>query len=131
MKKGGGRSKGSAGEREMCRWLANNLELDFMPTRNLGQARDSGADIICVKPFIIEVKRCQQLALLDWWIQITKAWTNEYNRSGERVVAFRQNNQPWRFLISATNIKLTKGFIQLEEHVARNWMKSVRYELNY
>ena len=112
------RSKGSAGEREFARWLQINLELDYLPTRNLDQVRDGGGDILGVKPFIFEVKRCQQLALRDWWIQVTKA-----AKTGEtRVVAYRQNNSKWKFLISATHIGLATGYIQLEEFEAKNWL---------
>jgi len=115
------RSKGSAGEREACRWLQEKLELDFLPTRTLDQTREGGADITCIKPFFFEVKRCQALALRDWWVQVTAAC----DRSGVRVVMFRQDKQPWRFLISATYIGLNKGFIQLEQKVAIEWMKKL------
>ena len=112
------RSKGSAGEREFARWLQINLGLDYLPTRNLDQVRDGGGDIVCVEPFIFEVKRCQQLAKRDWWLQITKATKgNEI-----RVVAYRQNNSKWKFLISATHIGLSTGYIQLEEFEGREWL---------
>ena len=29
------RNKGATGEREFCRWLEENLRLDFLPQRNL------------------------------------------------------------------------------------------------
>lgn len=112
------RNKGSAGEREFARWLQINLELDYLPTRNLDQTRDGGGDIVCVEPFIFEVKRCQQLAKRDWWMQITKAAKIDEIR----VVAYRQNNRQWKFLISATHIGLATGYIQLEEFEAIAWL---------
>lgn len=118
-----GRAKGSAGEREFCEWLYNKLELEEKPTRNLEQTRDSGADIVCVEPFIFEVKRCQRLALRDWWLQVSKA---QFDDRKIRVVAFRQNQQPWRFLISAKYIGLEVGYIQLEESEAIRWLNIMK-----
>lgn len=115
------RAKGAAGEREFCKWLQMTLELDFLPTRNLEQVRSGGADIIDVHPFSVEVKRCQQISLRDWWIQVKKSVT-DFNPVP--FVAYRQNNQPWRFLISANYIGLEKGYIILEEPEFRKWIQN-------
>jgi len=114
-----GRAKGAAGEREFAKWLQDNLKLDFLPTRNLEQTREGGADILGVDPFVFEVKRCETLALRDWWIQVNKAC---HYLDDEPIVAYRKNHQPWRFLISARNIGLEKGFVQLEEFEAKTWL---------
>lgn len=110
------RAKGAAGEREFCKWLKDNLNLDA--ERKLGQARDEGADIL-IGPFVFEVKRCQTLSLKQWWLQVCQS------EEGIRVVAFRPNKQPWRFLISAKWIGLENGFIQLEERIALHWFKKI------
>ena len=126
MPKINSRGKGAEGEREFARWLQENLKLDFLPTRNLEQVREGGADIMGVKPFVFEVKRCQQLSLRNWWLQVNISIQNmtaeELSEQPIPVVAYRQNHQPWRFLISATHIGLFKGFIQIEEFEARQWM---------
>ncbi len=113
------RSKGANGEREFAKWLQDNLGLDFLPQRNLEQVRSGGADIMNVEPFCFEVKRCQVLNLKQWWVQVTKA----FRRGDIRVVAYRQNRQPWRFLISAGYLGLAEGFIQLDEKVGKQWLK--------
>ena len=116
------RGKGATGEREFCKWLQENLKLDFLPQRNLDQVREGGADIIDVLPFSFEVKRCQGLDLRGWWRQVVIASSDEQIP----VVAFRQNNMQWKFLISAKNIGLNKGFIQLEELEAKRWLLNIR-----
>jgi hypothetical protein len=113
-----GRAKGAAGEREFGRWLEENLGLQDRPQRNLEQVRSGGADIIDVPPFNFEVKRCEAIARRKWWVQVVQSCTD----GQVPVVAYRKNRQPWRFLISAKNIGLEKGFIQLEEFEARQWL---------
>lgn len=48
------RTKGAAGEREVCDLILRDLGIEVH--RNLQQTRDGGADIK-LKPFSIEVKR--------------------------------------------------------------------------
>lgn len=122
------RRKGAAGEREFSKWLQEHLELDFLPQRNLEQVRSGGADIIDVEPFFFEVKRTQTTAKRAWWLQVVLAVknysSNTFNASSKvPVVAFRQNNRQWKFLISATEIRLGTGFIQLEEREAKEWLR--------
>jgi hypothetical protein len=120
------RAKGASGEREFCRYIEKLLRLNYTPQRNLEQVREGGADIMDIPPFCIEVKRCQRLSLRDWWIQVNRATTDT---NPVPFVAFRPNNQPWRFLISAKYIDLEKGFIQLEEHEFKQWIR--KYYLKY
>jgi hypothetical protein len=115
-----GRSKGASGEREFAKWLESVLGLSWTPQRNLEQVRSGGADIIDIFPFIFEVKRCESLSLKDWWVQVVNACSKPDEIP---VVAYRQNRQPWRFLISAKNIGLDKGYIQLDEHVFKPWLQ--------
>lgn len=120
MKGINGRAKGAAGEREFCRWLQKVLDLDETPTRNLEQTREGGADILGVEPFVFEIKRCEGLKKQDWWLQVKAASTGE---DDVPVVAYRQNRQPWRFLISANYLGLEAGFLELEERYFIKWMK--------
>ena len=118
--------KGASGEREMCQLLQSILKLTYTPERNLDQVRNGGTDIIC-PPFGIEVKRCEKLALVDWWIQAKHDAEVFNNRMGDHghqimpVVAFRQNGKPWEFLISATNIGCELGFLRLPYKVFAEW----------
>jgi hypothetical protein len=121
-----GRKKGSEGEREFARWLKEKLDLDFLPTRNLDQVRDGGADIMTVPPFIFEVKRVEKISRRDWWLQVVTA-SRKFPETVP-VVAYRQNRQPWRFLISANCIGLDKGFVQIEEFEAISWFKKLLYQ---
>lgn len=116
------RAKGAGGEREFCGWLERTLKLDHKLTRDLEQVRSGGADITCLSPFLFEVKRCEALAQRAWWLQVMKA--ARAIPGSIPVVCFRQNRQPWRFLLSASYIGLQNGYIQLEEQEFTNWIKN-------
>lgn len=123
MSKINSRAKGAAGEREFCKWLYENFDLEEMPTRNLDQVRDGGADVI-VNPFAFEVKRCEKLELHKWWAQVTTAVAQEgIAYQLEPVVAYRQNKGEWNFLISARHLGLDKGFIKVGRFVFKKWVK--------
>lgn len=82
------RTKGSAGEREVCDILTR---LTGSPhKRILGQARDSGCDAR-YGPFMLEIKRQNRLKLPDWQKQVQVAANNEgllpaivWRRDGEK-----------------------------------------------
>jgi Holliday junction resolvase len=102
------RNKGAAAERELAEILSN--ELGIVVKRKLGQARDGGDDIQ-IQKFRIEAKRCQTLALSAWTRQIEAAC-----QPGEvPVVAYRQNGQPWRVVLTLQDFlplmrgELTRG----------------------
>lgn len=116
-----GRGKGAEGEREFCRWLQNTLDLGYLPTRDLEQVRSGGADVTCLRPFLFEVKRCEALAQRTWWLQVMRA--ARAVPGSIPVVCFRQNRQPWRFLLSATYLGLDSGFLQLEETEFTVWLQ--------
>lgn len=118
------RTKGAAGEREFCRWLSDNLDIHH-GERNLEQVRSGGADVVNCYPFIFEVKRVENLDLIAAWIQVKTAWIDLAETSMDvlenldpnltPVVAFRKNNKPWEFLISAEIIGNSLGFLRLNE----------------
>jgi len=120
------RNKGSKGEREFAAWLKETLDLDFTPKRNLDQVREGGADILDVGDFVFEVKRCEALQHRKWWLQVSKAAKEKKNSIP--LVVFRQNRKPWHGLISAKNIGLDYGFIELKETELKKWLRG-KYEL--
>jgi len=61
------RRKGANAENEVSKILTK--QLGFKIERNLGQARDGGADIMDVPLLAIEVKRQETLKLPEWWRQ--------------------------------------------------------------
>lgn len=144
-----GRAKGATGEREFCKWLSDNLNISHAE-RNLEQVRSGGADIVNVYPFVFEVKRVENLDLTAAWIQVKEAWKHLKYGGDENpymeevlefkeklldlypvivdmnlipVVAFRYNNNPWEFLISAELIGNNLGFLRLNEKTFLEWSK--------
>lgn len=115
------RAKGAAGEREFIKWLLHHFHIFDIPERNLEQVRRGGGDIVNVDPFVFEVKRQQVLSLRKWWVQVSEV----SNNGKVPIVAYRQNRKPWKFLISATNIGLETGFIQLEDIEFIKWFENI------
>jgi len=107
------RNKGTKGERELAKWLYDNLGLVDLPQRNLEQVRSGGGDLL-VPPFLYECKRVETLALDAWWVQSVIAARKENLKP---VVAFRQNKKNWEFLISADCIGLDKGYVRLTSRI--------------
>lgn len=116
------RAKGAAGEREFCDYLEKHFDLPEQAKRNLEQVRSGGTDII-MPPFAFEIKRQERLSLENWWIQAKK---DGKDLGLEPVVAFRQNRQPWEFLISAKFIiDSNLGFIRISAFVFKKWAEDV------
>lgn len=123
----GAKQKGASGEREAARWLFENLALDELPKRNLEQVRSGGTDLH-VYPFYVEVKRQERLSKLDWWLQVSVA-AKKSGESPTPVVMYRQNRQPWRFLISARHVGVDRGYIELEENTFKKWANNILDDL--
>ena len=109
------RSKGLGGERQFCKWLMDNFGIEA--ERNLEQVRSGGADInthgVC-----FEIKRVENLDIQAAWTQVVVA-SRTYG--SVPILAYRKNNQPWAFCISATNIGLKRGSIMLNEFTFKLW----------
>lgn len=119
------RAKGATGERELCDWLQNSFNLELKPKRNLEQVRNSGADII-YPPFAFEVKRVENLNVLNAWHQIKRAVSEPKSEAFGLipVLAYRKNRQPWSFVISGEYLGLTGNYITLTELGFKNWVKN-------
>ena len=83
------RTKGAAGEREICDLIFQNLGIQVH--RNLSQTRDGGADIK-LSPYSIEVKRRAAIGnIYDWIDQASKGCDQ-----GERpIVVCRADRKEW------------------------------------
>lgn len=113
--------KGKSGEREAANWLQIKFGLEHKPTRNLDQTRDGGYDLNGFEPFAVEVKRCQQLSLKNWWMQVKRACPPHMIP----VVMYRQNRMAWKFLIPSELIGVPRGYLMVEEYVFVKWAHSV------
>lgn len=83
------RTKGAAGERELCRILRDELGIDVH--REIGQVRDGGCDIK-VGPFNVEVKRRARIGGIYDWIGQAEASCEEHRRP---VVVCRADGKRW------------------------------------
>lgn len=86
----GRRNKGANAEREFAKLLGEKLGLKL--ERNLEQTRAGGHDLIGLPGIALEVKRCEQLAINQWWRQAVR-------QAGQGLIpclAYRQNRKPWK-----------------------------------
>ena len=83
------RTKGAAGEREVCDLIFQNLGIHVH--RNLSQTRDGGADIK-LNPYSIEVKRRAAIGnVYDWMDQASNGCDQ-----GERpIIVCRADRKEW------------------------------------
>ena len=109
------RSKGQTGERELCLVLSKELGLAKPLQRNIDQVRDGGADIMELPPFAIEVKRQQNLSINTWLKQAVSQVTP---RNPIPVLAYRQNNKKWTFMIPFGAVVKKK----LRKKVQKEWI---------
>lgn len=89
------RTKGAAGERELCKMLSDELGITIK--RNVDQARAGGADCLELPGFAIECKRREMLSRPAWWKQAVEQGQKV---GAEPIVWYRQSRKPWRALIT-------------------------------
>ena len=91
------RTKGAAGEREVCHIIRDELGIEAH--RNLSQTREGGTDIN-LPPYRIEVKRRRRIAgLYDWLSQAENAC-----KPGERpMLVVRADGQGWLAITPLTH----------------------------
>jgi len=113
--------KGAKGELEFC----DRYSIFFGEKlkRNLLQTREGGADITGAHPWVIEVKRCQNVEHNKWWRQVTAAVT----RGDEiPVVGYRVNNGKWTFQVPSLLMGIECGsYVICSEDI---WLKLVMRE---
>jgi len=93
------RTRGVTAERELRRLLADELGVEVV--RNLGQARDGGADLLGVPGYAVECKRCRSWPgardLTRWWQQATQ---QAYRLGLHPALAVREDRRTWRVLVA-------------------------------
>lgn len=115
-----GKIKGSAGERELCRFIQKHIPINEVK-RNLDQVREGGSDIMSVPGLAIEVKRQEVLAVDEWWKQVVRS---AIRTESIPVLAYRQNRRKWFFCVPASLIIPNSwGYITLREEVFVDWLK--------
>lgn len=83
------RTKGAAGEREICDLIFQNLGIEAH--RNLSQTRDGGSDIK-LKPYSIEVKRRAAIGNIYDWMTQASAGCDTAERP---IVVCRADRKEW------------------------------------
>lgn len=83
------RTKGAAGEREICDMIFENFGIEVH--RNLQQTRDGGADIK-LKPYSIEVKRRAAIGRIYDWMDQATAGCDTTERP---IVVCRADRKQW------------------------------------
>jgi hypothetical protein len=115
--------KGAKGELEFC----SRYDIFFGETlkRNLLQTREGGADVTGCNPWVIEVKRCQNVEHNKWWRQVNAAVKEAWEIP---VVAYRVNNGRWTFQVPSKLLGIEcSGFVVTNEDI---WLKLVMREQN-
>ena len=117
--------KGQRGERELARMLSERLNAEIK--RKLGQARESGADILDVPGLVIEVKRHEALAVRSWWNQVLRAERELRAVDGVRripVLAYRQNRRSWQFCLPEALLGVSgDGYVTLHADTFLEWLE--------
>ena len=91
------RRKGKAGELEVAALLRNLLGTTV--TRNLGQARDGGHDLIGLPGWSPEVKRAAKPRIVEWWKQAV-----EQANGAKPVLLYRTDRRAWRAVIALADL---------------------------
>lgn len=104
-------SKGKKGEKQAQKWLLENLPITSLDPSNVANLRCIGDDLELLH-FSIEVKRRETLDIQGWWYQCV---VNADKKQKEPILMFRQNRKQWRWCVSARNMGLSKGYIELGE----------------
>lgn len=95
----GGRSsqrKGRAAERQLAAYLRERGMTDARPGAALNYGTEP--DIVGIPGVHVEVKRCEQLRIPQWYAQSKRDAVKMSD--GAPAVVFRQNRQSWMIVLS-------------------------------
>lgn len=127
------RNKGAAGEREFIGIIAPIVTnackatgtAGIILSRNFAQSAVGGCDMdsLAHLGFMFEVKRHETLSINTWWKQIQKA---VHGRNCWPVLAYRQNRQPWTFVVDCGTLGIeAQGRVFMEQEVFAAWFEKV------
>ena len=89
------RSRGAAAERELARWIKDELGVEVC--RNLKQyQRTQEGDLTPLGPFLIECKYHARINVRDWWRQAVES---AKKAEAIPVVAYKVARKGWRFVL--------------------------------
>lgn len=92
------RNRGAAAERELARWIKDELGVDV--SRNLKQyQRTQEGDLTPLGPFLIECKYHARVNVKDWWRQAVES---AKKADAVPVVAYKVARKGWRFVLPHT-----------------------------
>lgn len=118
------RQKGAKAELEFCARF--NMFFPCKLERNLLQTREGGSDVTGCDPFVIEIKRVENVSLGNrnsWWRQVQAATIPPLIST----VAFRPSRQGWRFLVPCELFVDHPSYAEISEEA---WLKLVLQHTN-
>ena len=93
------RNRGAAAERELARWIKDELGIEV--SRNLKQyQRTQEGDLTPLGPFLLEVKYHARINVRDWWRQAVES---AKKADAIPVVAYKVARKGWRFVLPHTS----------------------------
>lgn len=111
------RNRGAAAERELARWIRDELGVEV--SRNLKQyQRTQEGDLTPLGPFLLEVKYHARLNVRDWWKQAVES---AKKANSVPVVAYKVARKGWRFVLPYTAFGGVHGM----------WCGAWRYDYEY
>lgn len=93
------RNKGSRGEREVVKWLRDELGI-VGASRNLQQYAQAQLGDILIGRFCIEVKNHKKLSVRQWWKQAAE---QAKKADAIPVLAYKVARVGWRFVVPHTS----------------------------
>ena len=92
------RNRGAAAERELARWIRDELGIDVARNLKAYQQSQEG-DLTPVGPFLIECKYWEEVRVERWWKQASE----QAKKAGLiPVVAYKVSRKGWRFVLPYT-----------------------------
>lgn len=93
------RNRGAAAERELARWIKDELGVEV--SRNLKQFQQAQeGDLTPLGPMLLEVKYHARINTRDWWRQAVE---QAKKRGLIPVVAYKVARKGWRFVLPHTS----------------------------
>ena len=116
------RNRGAAAERELARWIKDELGIDV--ARNLKQMQQAQeGDLTPVGPFLIECKYHARINVKDWWRQAVE----QAKKAGAiPVVAYKVARKGWRFVLPHADPR-GGGILWLD---GENWNYDYEYTMD-